>query len=393
MDFLITLTLIILLTKLFSHIFAKFNLPTVIGELLVGIIFGPALLNLIHTDNFVTLFAQIGVILLMFIAGIEGDLTQLMKYWKPSLVVAIMGVIFPTIGAFIVCVLMFHFQISTALFIGLILSATSVSISIQVLKEMNYLDSKEGMVILGAAVADDIICVILLGIASSVFAGPHSNSLNLIGLILPKLLFFVLAFVFGKWLVPPILSLSKHLIATENLSGIAIVLCLAFASLATYLGMSDVLGAYFIGLAISQTKYKAELSAKIEAIGYSTFIPVFFVSIGLNVKLAHLSTNLPFILITIIIALIGKQLGGWLGARLCGFSSESGNIIGAGMVSRGEMALVVAQVSINAHLIDQSHYTAMIIVTVVTTLIAPLLLKIFILKQHAQEPIPQVIAH
>lgn len=381
MAYLLPLAFIILLTKLFSHLFARLNLPTVIGELAVGVLFGPACFNLIQSNDFITSFAQLGVIFLMFMAGIEGDLSQLLKYWKPSLIVATLGVILPTLGAFFICVTLFHFTVSTAIFIGLILSATSVSISIQVLKEMDYLNTEEGMIILGAAVADDIICVILLGIFSSIMQPASGQSLNLVNLILPKLLFFILAFVLGKWFVPLILNLAKRLTASENITSIAITLCLLFASLTTYLGMSDVLGAYFVGLAISQTDYKNVLTEKIETIGYSVFIPVFFVSIGLNIRLAHLQDNLSFIVLTIIIAIIGKQLGGWLGTRICGLSSSAGHIVGAGMVSRGEMALVVAQAAINAHLIDDSHYTAMIIVTVVTTLIAPLLLKIFIMHQ------------
>lgn len=380
MPYLLQLVIILLLTKLGAHLSNMLKFPSVIGELLVGVLAGPAVLNLLVPNTFTNYFAELGVIVLMFIAGLEGDLGSLLRYWKPSLTVAILGVIIPTGSAFLLCYYGFDFSAKTAMFLGLILSATSVSISVQVLREMHRLNSPEGSMILGAAVADDIICVILLGICVSLF-GTNTGSQQSISLMLGLMfLFFILTLILGKWFVPKFLALFSHLNASENDTTAALVLCFGFALLAVTLGMSDVLGAYFAGLAISETKFKERLALKIEPIGYAVFIPVFFVSIGLNISFKGMGQDLFFIISLIVIAILGKQIGCGLGARCFVFSFTNANIVGAGMVSRGEMALVVANVALNAHLIDQNHYTAMIMVTVITTLLAPLLLKYYIQK-------------
>lgn len=384
MSYLVQLVLILLLTKLGAHLSNTLNFPSVIGELLVGVLAGPAVLHLLTPGTFTHYFAEIGVIVLMFIAGLEGNLGLLMRYWKPALTVATLGVIFPTLSAAALCVWGFGFSWPTAMFIGLVLSATSVSITVQVLKEMNHMNTREGAIILGAAVADDIMCVILLGICVSLFGtGAAAQSQSVWALALPKILFFILMLVLGKWFVPYFLRFFDKLNASENVATAALILCFGFAALAVSLGMSDVLGAYFAGLAISETSFKEKLALKIEPIGYAVFIPVFFVSIGLNITFKGMQHDLLFIVLLIIIAIIGKQFGGALGAHLFGLNLNEANIVGAGMVSRGEMALVVANVALSAHLIDQNHYTAMIVVTVITTLIAPLVLKLFI--QRAQK--------
>lgn len=378
MNYLLQLVLILLLTKVGAHLANRFNLPSVIGELLVGILAGPAVFHLLTYGTFIHYFAEIGVIILMFIAGLEGDLKLLFRYWKPALTVATLGVIFPTASAVMLCVGMFNFSLTTAIFLGLILSATSVSITVQVLKEMDYMNTREGAIILGAAVADDIICVVLLGISTSLFGTASSHDQSLLMMVLPKVLFFVIAIALAKWVVPKFLALVSHVQASENITTGALILCFGFAFLAVAMGMSDVLGAYIAGLAISETSYKSALAAKIEPIGYAVFIPVFFVSIGLEITFKGMQNDLLFIGLLLLIAIIGKQLGGALGAKFFGLSWNEANIVGAGMVSRGEMALVVANVAVSAGLIDHNHYTAMIVVTVMATLIAPSMLKVFI---------------
>lgn len=387
MSYLVQLVLILLLTKLGAHLSNVLNFPSVIGELLVGVIAGPAVLHILVGTTFIQYFSEIGVIVLMFIAGLEGDLHLLMKFWKPALTVAVLGVIFPTITAASLCALVFGFKWTTAIFIGLILSATSVSISVQVLKEMGRLNTKEGAIILGAAVADDIICVILLGICVAFFGSGASSNQPVWLMISTKLLFFVAMLVLGRWFVPPFMSFFSKLNTSENIATGAVILCFGFAAIAVALGMSDVLGAYFAGIALSETKFKETLTEKIEPIGYSIFIPVFFVSIGLNITFKGLQNDLVFIISLIVIAIIGKQIGGALGAKMFQLNWNESNVVGAGMISRGEMALVVANVELGAKLIDQNHYTAMILVTVVTTIIAPLILKFFIQRQTAPKKI------
>lgn len=380
MTYLAELFVILLLTKIAAHYSVKLKMPSVIGELLVGIVIGPAMLNWIHPTTFINYFSELGVIVLMFIAGLEGDLKLLIKYWAPALTVATLGVIVPTGTAFILCHNLFNFSVKASVFMGLVLSATSVSITIQVLKEMHRLNTRAGAIICGAAVADDIICVILLGIASSVYGTSQHESIWL--MVLKMFLFFVIVLLIGKFIVPKFLSIFQDLNATESDTAGAMILCFGTAALAVMMGMSDVLGAYFAGLAISETDFEDHLEDKIEPIGYAVFIPVFFVSIGLQISFKGMQNDIIFIILLIITAILGKQIGCGLAAKMFHLTWTESNVVGAGMVSRGEMALVVANVALSSHLIDQNHYTAMILVTVITTLVAPLILKLFILKSN-----------
>lgn len=380
MTYLAELFVILLLTKIAAHYSVKLKMPSVIGELLVGIVIGPAMLNWIHPTTFINYFSELGVIVLMFIAGLEGDLKLLIKYWAPALTVATLGVIVPTGTAFLLCHNLFNFSVKASVFMGLVLSATSVSITIQVLKEMHRLNTRAGAIICGAAVADDIICVILLGIASSIYGTSQHESIWL--MVLKMFLFFVIVLLIGKFIVPKFLSIFQDLNATESDTAGAMILCFGTAALAVMMGMSDVLGAYFAGLAISETDFEDHLEDKIEPIGYAVFIPVFFVSIGLQISFKGMQNDIIFIILLIITAILGKQIGCGLAAKMFHLSWTESNVVGAGMVFRGEMALVVANVALSSHLIDQNHYTAMILVTVITTLVAPLILKLFILKSN-----------
>ena len=380
MTYLAELFVILLLTKIAAHYSVKLKMPSVIGELLVGIVIGPAMLNWIHPTTFINYFSELGVIVLMFIAGLEGDLKLLIKYWAPALTVATLGVIVPTGTAFLLCHNLFNFSVKASVFMGLVLSATSVSITIQVLKEMHRLNTRAGAIICGAAVADDIICVILLGIASSIYGTSQHESIWL--MVLKMFLFFVIVLLIGKFIVPKFLSIFQDLNATESDTAGAMILCFGTAALAVMMGMSDVLGAYFAGLAISETDFEDHLEDKIDNIGYAVFIPVFFVSIGLQISFKGMQNDIIFIILLIITAILGKQIGCGLAAKMFHLSWTESNVVGAGMVSRGEMALVVANVALSSHLIDQNHYTAMILVTVITTLVAPLILKLFILKSN-----------
>lgn len=380
MNYLLQIVLILLVGKLCSEFSSRIGLPPVMGELIAGILIGPAVLHLLTPTMFIHYFSNIGVIMLMFIAGLEGDLRQLLHYWAPSLTVATLGVIFPTGTAYLLCHYAFGFDVKTAAFMGLVLSATSVSITVQVLREMGYSTTRESQIILGAAVADDIICIILLGISVQLVSNHSASSLGgeVLSMVVPQVLFFIIILVIGKYLVPPFLKIFDKMGISESLPTAALIICFGFSAIAVKCGMSDVLGAYCAGLAISQTDYQEALGPKIEPIGYAIFTPVFFISIGLEVTFKGIGNDFLFIISLIIIAVLGKQIGCGLGAKLFHLNWRESNIVGAGMVSRGEMALVVIKVALSSGLIDKSYFTALILVTVITTLIAPLLLKIFI---------------
>lgn len=376
-EILLAFIVILLGTKLAAHLCQLINIPSVIGELLVGILLGPAMLNLVHPSQTMEIFSQIGVIFLMFLAGLESDFHLLRKYMKPSIVIACLGVILPMILFFIVGNV-FHMPTMEAVFLGIVFAATSVSISVQVLREYNHLDSKDGSIILGSAVVDDIMVVMIVSIFTTILDQKGNFSFNLAFLwdmIGGKLLFFLVAFLFAKYLLLPLLRIAKRLYATEAVTAFSLALCFAFALLSEELGMSDVIGAFFVGLMISLTEHQKVVQEKIDVIGYSLFIPIFFVSIGLNVRFDGFIKNLPFILILTALGVLSKLVGGYLGGRFSHLTSRQSFVVGAGMVSRGEMALIIVQMGVRYHLISDSMYSEIIMAIILTTLISPFLIK------------------
>lgn len=389
MEFLGTLCLVLITTSLAGHFSRRIGIPAVIGQLLVGILIGPAVLGWVHNNAFMHTFSEIGVIILMFIAGLESDLGMLKKYFKPALAVAFSGVVFPVVLIYFFGKL-FHFSFEQAIFLGVTFSATSVSISVEVLKELKRLKSKEGTTILGAAVIDDIISVIILSVLVSMFSnvakaqGGHHSSNLWMSFLLDALYFVVIFFLF-EWIAPKMMRLGEHLKVASSVTLMSIVLCLGMAWLAEQVGLSDVVGAFFAGVAIAQTPYKQEVDSNIEPIGYAVFIPMFFVSIGLNMTFKGFFDDLIFIVALTILALITKWLGCGLGAKALGMNYDSMNIIGSGMVSRGEMALIIAQIGYEAHLLSSEYYSGVIFVIILTTLAAPFMLKAAIKRQMRNE--------
>ena len=389
MEFLGTLCLVLITTSLAGHFSRRIGIPAVIGQLLVGILIGPAVLGWVHNNAFMHTFSEIGVIILMFIAGLESDLGMLKKYFKPALAVAFSGVVFPVVLIYFFGKLL-HFSFEQAIFLGVTFSATSVSISVEVLKELKRLKSKEGTTILGAAVIDDIISVIILSVLVSMFSnvakaqgGHHSSNLWMSFLL--DALYFVMIFFLFEWIAPKMMRLGEHLKVASSVTLMSIVLCLGMAWLAEQVGLSDVVGAFFAGVAIAQTPYKQEVDSNIEPIGYAVFIPMFFVSIGLNMTFKGFFDDLIFIVSLTILALITKWLGCGLGAKALGMNYDSMNIIGSGMVSRGEMALIIAQIGYEAHLLSSEYYSGVIFVIILTTLAAPFMLKAAIKRQMRNE--------
>lgn len=376
----IAIIVILLGTKFASHLCSRVGIPAVIGELLVGIIVGPALLNLVQPTDALHLFSEIGVVLLMFLAGLESDFNLLKKYLKPSISVAILGILFPLILCGLVGT-MFSLSLISSVFLGIVFSATSVSISVQVLKEYRRLDTEEGSIILGAAVVDDIVVVLLVSIFSTIVNMNGVITFNgqffweLLG---TKILFFVLIYLFAKFLLNPIMNLAKKLIATEAEVAFALILCFAFALLSEKLGMSDVIGAFFMGLLLSSHSSKHTVESRVSTIGYSLFIPIFFVSIGLDLQFSAFKEHAIFIIILSIAAVLSKLLGGYISGRLSKIEANRSWIVGAGMVSRGEMALIIVQLGRGLDLITGSIYSAIVVAIILSTLISPLLIKFFI---------------
>lgn len=382
MSFIITLTGILFVTQLVSHFFNRWGIPDVIGQILVGIVAGPAVLGWIHQTAMIEEFQEIGVIVLMFIAGLESDLSLLKKYLKPAMAVAVGGMALPIVVMGLASQL-FGLQWFESLFIGVIFSATSVSISVAVLREFNQINSKEGATVLGAAVADDIGGVLILSVLISLMngkGGESSTSLPLI--IMMQAIFFGGTYLLVRWLAPYLMHLSKRLLTTAAPAVMAMILCLGMASLADLVHLSGAVGAFFAGIAVANTKARHDIAEAFEPLGYAVFIPVFFVNVGLVMRLNHFFDSLVFIVVMTILACLTKLIGSSGGAMLMGFDRQSGYVIGSGMIARGEMALITAQIGYEAHLLSSKYYSDVITVVVLATVLAPFILKHALKRLH-----------
>ncbi|WP_367377129.1 cation:proton antiporter [Levilactobacillus cerevisiae] len=385
MELLKDLTLILLATTVVGHYCTRIGIPAVIGQLLVGVLVGPALLGWISLSHSLESFADIGVIILMFIAGLESDLQLLKRYLKPSVLVALMGVLIPVIGTYAV-EMAYNLGTTESLFISVIFAATSVSISVEVLKEMNALNSREGTTILGAAVVDDVLAVVILSVLVSTtgtaVGESAAQSSSLLLTTIEQIIYFAAIYFVVRWLAPYMAKIGERLMIPMGPTLMAIILCFGMAYLAELVGLSDVVGAFFAGIAISQTTARSTVDRHIEPVGYALFIPVFFVSIGLNMDFNGLGKQLGFIVVLTIVAVLSKLIGAGSGAKMAGFSWASANAVGAGMVSRGEMALIIAQIGYTAKLMSPVRYSAIVAAIIVATLLAPFLLRWTMNKVH-----------
>ncbi|WP_203649983.1 cation:proton antiporter [Secundilactobacillus yichangensis] len=374
MNYIGEIALILFATTIAGAMSQRIGIPSVIGQLLVGILLGPALLNWIRSGELLTAGAEIGVIILMFMAGLESDLKLLKKYFKPAISVATLGVILPMICFYFYGIVM-HQNFERAIFWGVVFAATSVSISVEVLREFGKLNTKEGATILGAAVVDDIMAVLILSIFVSMFSSGSRGEPNLGLSILEQLAYFVMVYVVIRWVAPILIRLFERLPVPQSVPIMSLIICLGMAYIADLTGLSAVIGAFFAGIAVAQTNARHEVETNISPIGYAFFVPIFFVSIGVEMRFDHFWSNILLILGMTIVAVLSKLIGGGLGAKLLGFSFNSAYVVGAGMVSRGEMALIIAQIGYQAKLLAPELYSELIVVIILSTVIAPLLLK------------------
>lgn len=382
MHFLGDLIIILLVSTLLGQLFSRFNMPAVVGQLLSGIILGPAILNWVTPNHVEALFSEFGVILLMFLAGLESDLDLLKKYFKLSFSVAATGVVLPVVftGA---ASMLFGMKFLEALFIGIVFAATSVSISVMVLKEANQLNTRAGTAILGAAVVDDILAVVTLSLFTTFsHEGGQSGVTNNLALnLLIEVIYFVVVWFIFKWVAPYFMKLAEKMSVDYAVVIGSLVLALALAWAADFVGLSAVVGAFFGGLAIRQTPQYKEVQSSVSAIGYSIFIPVFFTDIGLSMTFDSFFKDIWFIIVMTILAFFSKFWAGKYASEVFGFSKNEGNIVGAGMVSRGEVALIIAQIGISNHLFPKDIYSSLILVIIVTTVISPFVLNHYLAKQ------------
>ena len=379
-DFLLFLAIILISTKVCGLFTRKINMPQVVGALVAGVILGPSVLNLIQMEsdgNFLAYMAEIGVILLMFCAGLETDLTELKENGVASFVVAVCGVLLPLLGGFVSYALYFHVDVSDfrecmkAVFVGVVLTATSVSITVETLRELGHLKGKVGATILGAAIIDDILGIIVLTVVTSL----EDTSVNPATVLGKIALYFVVIGVL--WFI---LSKAKGWIEKKDHLRRTAILSLAFCFLMAYaseqfFGIADITGAYFAGLMLCSMKIESYVERRVSIPSYLIFSPVFFASIGMKTNLDGLNGSLIlFSLILLAIAILTKVLGCSLGAKLCKYTTKESLQIGVGMISRGEVALIVAQKGYQAGMLNDDLFAPIVLVVIVTTLITPILL-------------------
>lgn len=392
-DFLLFLAIIMMSTKVLGIFSRKIHMPAVVGALIAGIILGPSGFGLISLEGDTGLFleelAEIGVILLMFNAGLETDISELKKNGVASMVTALIGVIVPLIGGFLGYSLYFKTDLSNynemlkALFVGVVLTATSVSITVETLREMGKLKGKVGTTIMGAAVLDDIIGIIVLTIVTSL----KDTSVSLVSVLLKILLYFVMLGV-----LTVILMSTRKLIEMHDGERRTVIFCTAICFLLAYVsekffGIADITGAYFAGLMLCNLKVGPYVARRCEIPSYLFFSPVFFASVGLKVTLDGLNGGiLVFSLILLVIAIFSKVVGCGLGAKICGCTWMESLQIGIGMVSRGEVALIVAQKGYSTGMLDSALFAPIVLVVIVTTLITPVFLKIAMKDREPAAP-------
>ncbi|MBX3056528.1 MAG: cation:proton antiporter [Anaerolineae bacterium] len=397
LDLLLALALIVIAAKACGYLSMRLGQPSVLGELMAGIILGPTLLNIFHTlpafndsemlSITVAEFAELGVLVLMMLAGLELHLSDLLKSGKVSAVTGTMGVFVPVILGYGTAVL-FGLSSAEALFVGIALSATSVSISAQTLMELGVLRSRVGIALLGAAVFDDILGILLLSVASALFIGASSGR-DSVGMVIFRMVAFLGgATVLGYLLIPRLTRWVNRLEIFQGLIAFALVLCFLYAWASEALGgVAGITGAFLVGLMLGRTPFRSELVNGISALAYGLFVPVFFVNIGLNVDLLGISGSLWIFAITLtIVAILSKIAGCGLGGRLSGFSNRESLQLGIGMVSRGEVGLIVAAFAVSQGVLSQNTFSIIVFMVIIATLITPPMLRNAFKGQVQKQP-------
>ena len=378
-EFLFDLALILISTKLFGLMTKKVRMPQVVGALVAGVVLGPAVLNVLSETEFIQKLAELGAIVLMFTAGLETDINQLKKTGKASFIIAVLGVIIPLVGGFFIAnIFNKGNDVNTILqnvFIGIILTATSVSITVETLKEMGKLKTRAGNAILGAAIIDDILGIIALTITTSL-ADP---SINVIIVLAKIVMFFIFAGLAGYLFHWAFIKLDeRYQRDLRRFVIFAFVFCLLLSfSAEEFFGVADITGAFIAGLVISDSNRSNYLNSRFETLSYMLLSPIFFASIGIKVQLTAMTkTIFIFAILLLIVAILSKVFGCALGAKLCKYSNREAIQIGTGMISRGEVALIVANKGIAMGLMLPEFLAPVVIVVVVTTIVTPILLKV-----------------
>jgi len=389
------LAIILLAAKAAGYISIRLGQPSVLGELLVGVLLGPSVLNILGLPfiNSATLgstiseLSELGVLLLMFIAGLDLHLGELTKNRKVSLMASTGGLLL-SIGLGWLAGRAFGMSPAAAFLLGLALAATSVSISARTLMELGALRSRVGLSLLGAAVVDDILSILAFSIFLAVYSG-NGDVAGLLWLTLRMFLFLAAGTAFGLWGLPRLARWVERLSISQGSLVFAIVMLLFYGLAAELVGrMAAIIGTFLAGLMFARTPEKEVIEQGVSTLAYGLFVPIFFVNIGLSVDLRNLPINsIWLILVVAVAAIAGKLLGAAAGARLGGLPNGEAIQLGAGMVARGEVTLIIAAMGSNSGLISGSAFSAIVVVVLVSTLVTPPMLHAAISRLKPKIPV------
>ena len=383
------LAIIIIFAKAFGIIARKLKAPSVVGEILAGLVIGPSILGLVEPSTFLITMAEIGVVLMMFSAGLETNLKELVKTGPIALMIACCGVFIPLLGGTLLYMGFYGTspigttEFYKAVFIGVIMTATSVSITVQSLKEMGKLKGKVGTTILSAAIIDDVIGIIVLTFVIG-FENPDSNPGKV---VISTILFFVMAIVVGFVLYKVFNKLDKRYPHTRRIPILSVGLCFALAYIAEVVfGIADITGAYVAGIILCSIKDHDYIEEKVDINSYMIFGPIFFTGIGLKTSFDSMDAGIiMFSIGFVLVALLTKIIGCGIMAKLCKFNVHDSLKIGVGMMTRGEVALIVSQKGLSVGLLDPIYFTAVILLIIVSSISTPIILKVLYAKDKVQE--------
>jgi Kef-type K+ transport system membrane component KefB len=400
LQLLLLLTIIVSAAKLAGAMANRLGQPAVFGEILAGLVLGPTVFDVLGWPLFATTgeagggelagllpvlrdLSEIGVVLLMFVAGLETDVVELRQVGKVAFWAAFGGVVLPLLGGAAVAVAYGFPLYWEGIFIGAILTATSVSISAQTLIELGALRSREGATILGAAVIDDVMGIIVLSLVVA-FARASAGGVDVAQI----------AIVAGRWL-PHVFRWASALGVSQSVLAAAVVMAFLYSWAAEYLGaVAAITGAYIAGVLIAQTDFKKQVDAGIHPLTYSMFVPAFFIGIGLQANGRELGERAAFTIMLVLVAIATKAVGCGVFARLFGFTTKESMRVGAGMISRGEVGLIVAGYGLANGLIGREVFSASVIMVLVTTMVTPPLLRLLFPRRHGPSVVfEETVAH
>lgn len=374
MDVFLELALILIVAKLFGYLSVRLGFPGALGQLFGGIIIGPSVLNLVSYDEGVKLVAELGVVLLLFLAGLETDVEEFKRVGVSAFIVAALGVITPFVLGYLAALAWGYSNIE-ALFLGGVLTATSVGLTTSILMEMKKLRTRVGTTILGAAVIDDVLGIIVLTILVAISTKGSVRAMDLLIILGEVGLFFIIGLLLGSPTVKEALQLSERINLPETISAAAIAITLIFAYIAEQFQLAGITGAYLAGIITAGTPEVKEITNKTTTIGYSLFIPVFLVSIGIETDVRILEHVGTFALIYATVAIIGKIVGCGTGALVTKFKPVESLQVGVGMIPRMEVALIMANIGLDEGVFNSGTFSIPVSMVIITTLVTPFLLK------------------